>query len=207
MEQQQAQQWPQQQPPQRAPAPNLMSATLPVSAVSLLGKSGRLRSGSSLWSFNFSNATDFLEQVGNATQINPVESAATSLIWLVFLSIIAFFYYDHKPHPPVQKHDRAYGVTMGEWRYGLFHCFDQPSLCLFACCCGAIRWADTQRMGNYMGYWQGFLMYAVLQQLSPMPYVGMGAGLLWTILVTYQRQKIRKRFQIPYFDCYNCTGS
>lgn len=148
--------------------------------------------------------------MGNHTEwmnMNPTQTAISGAIWFALLCIIAFFYKDHKMHPPVQKHDRQYAVVMGQWSFGLFDCCADPCLFLFSCCCGSIRWADTMRMGNYMGYWQGFLIYALLQQIAPMPYVGFLAGFLWTVIVVSHRQKIRKRFHIPYFDCANCSGS
>eukprot|EP00429_Kryptoperidinium_foliaceum_P080497 CAMPEP_0176224328 /NCGR_PEP_ID=MMETSP0121_2-20121125/21196_1 /TAXON_ID=160619 /ORGANISM="Kryptoperidinium foliaceum, Strain CCMP 1326" /LENGTH=315 /DNA_ID=CAMNT_0017563575 /DNA_START=81 /DNA_END=1028 /DNA_ORIENTATION=+ len=50
-----------------------------------------------------------------------------------------------------------------EFRHGLFSCFERPSLSIMACCCPALRMADTvYTMGILSSFWSAFFVLALI---------------------------------------------
>jgi len=69
---------------------------------------------------------------------------------------LAFLYWHHRKPPEFQQDAVLDGVSFKVWRFGLFSCFSDPEICLWACCCPAIRWADTVRYVGLLGFWIAF---------------------------------------------------
>merc|ERR1719393_1257647 len=85
------------------------------------------------------------------------------------------------------------GLQPKDWRFGLCGCTSASFIinCL-ACCCPSIRWADTMRMAGLYTFWIGVVIFAGLYLLNP--YTAGLTFLMLLVVVTWQRQELRKRF-------------
>jgi len=88
------------------------------------------------------------------------------------------------------------------FRYGFFNCFEDPQISLLACCCPALRWADTiekgavqpYEKGPVLPYWAGVAIYVALFYLSPLS--GGGIYLAFVAMMTFFRRQLRKWYNI-----------
>jgi len=130
-------------------------------------------------------------------------------IWGLLVLITACLYVRTKPHPPAPK-PGEHIIVDGLWNYHIFQCLHEPQLCLFSWCCAPIRWADSMRMANFMGFWTAFILMIFLTFLS-----AFGAGIFLLIVMVYYRQSLRALFGIAHCTCgtilidccaYSCCG-
>lgn len=108
--------------------------------------------------------------------------------------IAAYLYKSTRSWPSVEATDGASALT--QWSSGLCACFEDPYTCVWACCCPAVRWADTLDMVGMMKFWSAFALCTVLEFVMHLPCL----GLVWVVLccvMTYYRQELRGLFQIP----------
>jgi len=90
-------------------------------------------------------------------------SAISAGVWLLLITIIACFYARQKVDRPLPgPHHDVSEFDGGEWLFDLVQCLHQPGLCLCACCCGPIRWADTIRMAGFATFRFAFALFAIL---------------------------------------------
>lgn len=124
-----------------------------------------------------------------------VNALISSLVSLLTILLCAVVYRYVKKDPVMPQDERARRrLDAGEWRFGLFDCHQTPALCLLAWCCPFIRWSDTMRMANLMGFWLALVVSACLGTL-----IAPTASLtfwIWVCLAAYKRQQIRQLFGI-----------
>lgn len=129
-----------------------------------------------------------------------------SVVTPVLLSLLCgccYKYYKEDPPPQLammnQDHNPAL-LDKGVWRYGFCDCLSAPRfLCLMACCCPAIRWADTMRLAGFASFFTAIFLFAFLSSASTAT-----AGLTGVILLcmaTMRRQQLRAMFSIPSGSC------
>lgn len=126
-------------------------------------------------------------------------------VWLFLTLVTACFYKASKPFPPIPGtpapgvQGRQPPVLDGEWRNHIFQCLHVPQMCLFTCCCGTVRWADTMRMAHLLPFWGAFSLLCFFDVAG---LLGMGAsGLFMLMILVYFRQQIRKMFNIQPWTC------
>jgi len=83
------------------------------------------------------------------------------------------------------------------WSVGLFRCCDWPGFCIFNCCCGGVRWADTLAMAGILTYYCAVISFMAIMQV----FSATGLWLLHITFFAFYRQKLRQRFGIPNGDC------
>jgi len=136
--------------------------------------------------------------------LNIVEALITVVSGILFTALFACCYKSYKEDPPPllprsTEHNPELLDTK-VWRYGLCDCFSGDKvMCLLACCCPALRWADTMRMAGIYSFWTGVFLFAVLSGLTQVT-----AGLTGLILLCVgmlKRQAIRNLFQLPNGTC------
>lgn len=115
------------------------------------------------------------------------------LAYVLFVCVVAFFYYRQKPVKEALLPEAEEMVGLDDWKYGLCECCSEPSICLWACCCPAIRWADTLGMTGLISFWLAFSIYVGID------FVGGFAGeaLFWMLLAIIcagYRQELRIKF-------------
>lgn len=118
-------------------------------------------------------------------------------------------------YPPDSNYCRMCGskrVPEDDFGVGLFTCFSDVKLCLFACCCPCLRWADTVDRAGLLKYWVAFTVFAVLIILSPYTY-GI-TGIVLALVCFGYRQRLRRKYNVApnnvqdclaYFFCGTCA--
>jgi len=87
-------------------------------------------------------------------------------------------------------------LDRGFWRYNLCAFMSAPRfMCLLACCCPGIRWADTMRMAGITSFFTGIFLFAFLSSVASAT-AGL-TGLILLCILTARRQSLRAMFQIP----------
>lgn len=125
------------------------------------------------------------QQLANQWQI-----FVSILISGLLTSVLAFFYWRYRKPPerqPDAVHDEG---SFKVWRFGLFGCFSDPEICIWACCCPAIRWADTLRYMGFLGFWIAFAIFCGLETVVSTT----GQLAVWIVLVIVcvaMRQEMR----------------
>lgn len=134
------------------------------------------------------------------------EMITHAIVMLILMALTAFLYSKYKPVFVEVSNDDKKESLNGDFKHGLFSCFETPGLSLFTCCCGAVRWSDTMRMLGFMAFLYGMLVWMCVETLS---LLGL-AFIAWAIVVvlgTMHRQKIRAAFEMPtdnqnmFYDC------
>lgn len=127
--------------------------------------------------------------------------AALSLVLMsvLLIAILACAYQRYQEDFPTAVHpfdqNRTIPFNQNKWRFGLFDCMAADKLlCLMACCCPAIRWADTMRLVGFYGFWTAVLLCAFLSSAAQAT-AGLTA-LLFVGIATQRRQELRKLFNI-----------
>lgn len=130
-------------------------------------------------------------------------------VWLVLSLCTACIYKANKPFPPIPGTQapgiigRQPPVVNGVWRNHIFQCLHVPQLCIFSCCCGPVRWADTMRMSHLLPFWVGFSLLTFFQLLGAL---GLGVASLFAVFtMVYFRQQVRKMFNINPCTCRTLT--
>lgn len=127
------------------------------------------------------------------------------LTWLVLAGLAYFLVYPHiVPELDIAAAPSA-ERTMLE---GHFDCFRDYRICLCACFCPGLRWADTISMSDFLPMWLAFAFYAMFAFLNYLAFGVAVFGIFTACLLLYYRQRLRSRFDLPYgtfrsvfFDC------
>jgi len=131
-------------------------------------------------------------------------------IWVILVLLVAYFYQKNKPM--LSEKSSSFIENRPDWKYGLFDCSDMfssdLSICGMACCCPAIRWADTmsnpkvafhekEDWGAYneqtgLTFWKALAIVIVLVFLGPFT-LHISTLVLFCVFI-YYRQKLRVIF-------------
>lgn len=147
------------------------------------------------------SADDFPMPVGqgNPGAQGPSASgiAFRTLIW-VGLSCAAALYFKKFVKMPAAADDSAEtkATLTKHWSSGPFDCFSDMPICLWSCCCPAVRWAGTMEMVGLLGFWAAFALIVSLEVLGMIPVLA-AFTLLLPFLLTYFRNNIRVAFGMP----------
>ncbi|CAE8639513.1 unnamed protein product [Polarella glacialis] len=125
----------------------------------------------------------------------PIQVYARVGFLLSILISVAFAgcYRATKTWPSIDR-ELGQGMSHRVWSSGPFDCFENIPVCFWACCCPALRWADTMDMQGFLGFWPAMGVWTVLNLLS-----FAGLGFVWLLAiggVTYYRQKMRRSFNM-----------
>lgn len=132
-----------------------------------------------------------------------LDALLTLSIYVILLILYAVYYEKSKEYPVDAPNDGLSHTPEdldGKWKFGFCDCWSDPCMCLLSWCCPAVRWADTVRMGGYLGFWCALPIYFIFSLLSNSGAFIAGAIPL-AMLGTYYRQKLRARFSIAYCTC------
>jgi len=124
------------------------------------------------------------------------------LIQSVVTLVLAFFYWRHRKPPERQLDNILDEASFKIWRFGLFSCCSEPEICLWACCCPAIRWADTLRHIGFLGFWMAFTIFFSIEVVASTT----GGIAIWAVLATVcaaMRQEMRVAYGM--YEQGGCT--
>lgn len=118
------------------------------------------------------------------------------LVWICLIAVIAHFYRQSREYPVLdaslsnEESQRA----LRNWTSGFCSCYEECLTCWCACCCPAIRWAETLSLvDGLLVFWVGFVVYLSLSFMNILTSI----TLLWLALViicTAYRQELRSKF-------------
>jgi len=135
--------------------------------------------------------------IGNTFYV-ILRSHLTDFIWYASTALIActaaILYHSNKAWPIVESADGANDLT--QWSSGFCEWYKEPCICFWACCCPAVRWADTMSMVGVMKFWAAFALILVLQMIMHLPFFGITWVVVSVVMTTY-RSQLRGLFQMP----------
>eukprot|EP00441_Pelagodinium_beii_P041479 CAMPEP_0197648152 /NCGR_PEP_ID=MMETSP1338-20131121/27585_1 /TAXON_ID=43686 ORGANISM="Pelagodinium beii, Strain RCC1491" /NCGR_SAMPLE_ID=MMETSP1338 /ASSEMBLY_ACC=CAM_ASM_000754 /LENGTH=249 /DNA_ID=CAMNT_0043222101 /DNA_START=33 /DNA_END=779 /DNA_ORIENTATION=- len=124
----------------------------------------------------------------------------------IFCIIFALVYRSCVSWPEALPAGEAERVKLDRWSTGPFDCFSDMSICLWSCCCPAVRWAGTMEMVGLMSFWSAVFLLLALELLGMVP----GLGLVYIIFVgviAYYRNQLRLTFGMNGSnECSTLTG-
>jgi len=122
------------------------------------------------------------------------ELLMSALIYAVLATLLAYYYKSHKA--PVEPNKTVDDKSFQDWTTGILNPSDwakDPAVCAMACCCPAIRWADSMQMVGIFSFWVAFAIFLAIETLNAIT----SGALFWIVLavvVAINRQKIRTAF-------------
>lgn len=131
---------------------------------------------------------------GNLFVANFRELLMSALIYAVLATLLAYYYKSHKA--PVEPKKAADESTFSTWTTDILNPSDwakDPAVCAMACCCPAIRWADSMQMVGIFSFWMAFAIFLAIETLNAIT----SGALFWLVLavvVAINRQKLRTAF-------------
>ncbi|CAJ1396755.1 unnamed protein product [Effrenium voratum] len=184
-------------------------ATGVQSARTRLALSGLAKTGTQLLQLAAASAADLSKEILRDQLIGA--AVYFSLIMIAAFIYVTFFTYQY---PMLKNQPVVYG---DHFTFSLFECCnwdrDAPSAEIMrdrripccSCCCLPVRWADTASSSKtgFLPFWPGVILIALLNAFTGMSFYV--TSLLFTILATLHRQKIRKTYGLPYGSCSTCT--
>ncbi|CAJ1449704.1 unnamed protein product [Effrenium voratum] len=171
-------------------------ATGVQSARTRLALSGLAKTGTQLLQLAAASAADLSKEILRDQLIGA--AVYFSLIMIAAFIYVTFFTYQY---PMLKNQPVVYG---DHFTFSLFECCnwdrDAPSAEIMrdrripccSCCCLPVRWADTASSSKtgFLPFWPGVILIALLNAFTGMSFYV--TSLLFTILATLHRQKIRK---------------
>jgi Cys-rich protein (TIGR01571 family) len=84
-------------------------------------------------------------------------------IWFALMILMAMFYLNTRAPPILDGQKAARAPDFADWKFGLFYLpdtWEDFDACLCACCCPAIRGAETLSVvRGFLGFWTAFLAW------------------------------------------------
>jgi Cys-rich protein (TIGR01571 family) len=124
-----------------------------------------------------------------------------SIVSIIVLLIFAFLY-DRVRLKTAWEQQKPHDSGDEGFHHGLFGCFSNVRITLFACCCPSLRWADNLDKAKpdgtpIMRYWLGIAVEAGMYLLCGLfnPFVLIWAP-IWIAIGVVCRQKLRMRYNI-----------
>lgn len=164
-------------------------------------------------------AEEQLVEIGFPVSTNAddlLTHAVNSVIFVLVLVVLAWItvHTCYKRGPPERNPSTQSVDPEVLFKEGHFSCFQDSEVCLCACICTAIRWADTMNNAGQLAFWGGFILFAFAQFFSCLAfgYLYSPFGIFTLIAMLYFRHKLREKFRLEpwtfktcFFDfCFIC---
>lgn len=111
------------------------------------------------------------------------------LWWAVVTALYAYWRRGERPSwdPKLTQVEEAQ-----DWSSGVWDCHRDCSGCWLACCCPAIRWADTMSDAGIHSFWYAFVVYTLGGIITLLPWLSP----LDAVLATMDRDELRRHLKI-----------
>jgi len=87
---------------------------------------------------------------------------------------------------------------------GHFACLTNPEICICACLCPGLRWADTMNLIGFMKIAVGLSIYFFCQLLNGFGYGNAYFGVATLLVILYNRHRLREKFELPSWTLGSC---
>jgi len=132
------------------------------------------------------------ETIQAVPQLTTKAIVVNVVVSLAFAGIAAFLFRKYEKWPAADESVIAKNPNLKQWSSGPFDCFADMPICLWSCCCPAVRWAGNMEMVGLLTFWVAFGLFMGFE-LMGMAGIGLG-GLAIILMITYFRNKIRHKF-------------
>jgi len=132
---------------------------------------------------------------GDEPSASPWTFFTNLLIWTSLVTAVAYFWHGHEV-PAVDPDKTKEGFDDWKFRFCSFS-FEDPLLCVCACCCPAIRWAETVSfVPDLLAFWPAFFFFMLLLALTRVDVwaTGFVCACVLALMCTSYRQELRHRF-------------
>jgi len=135
--------------------------------------------------------TSYRDRVGLAT-----------ISWAIYVVFALLFWTLCYPGPPVHVGDIEDPVKM--FQEGHFQCLKDPNICLCACFCPGLRWADTMNLAGFLEIGSALTLVFFCALLNGFVNCWCTLGPCTLLLALYYRQKLREQLDIRSWSCASC---
>eukprot|EP00930_Biecheleria_cincta_P024429 TRINITY_DN1748_c0_g1_i3.p1 TRINITY_DN1748_c0_g1~~TRINITY_DN1748_c0_g1_i3.p1 ORF type:complete len:280 (-),score=61.19 TRINITY_DN1748_c0_g1_i3:48-887(-) len=132
------------------------------------------------------------ENIQAVPQMTAKQIAVNIVLSLCLAGIAALVFRKYQKIPAADESVIAKNPDLKHWSSGPFDCFADMPICLWSCCCPAVRWAGNMEMVGLLTFWAAFGLFMGFEVLG-MAGISIG-GLAIILMLTYFRNKIRVKF-------------
>jgi len=130
------------------------------------------------------------ETIQAVPQMTTKQIVVNIIVSLSLACIAAVLFRKYDQWPAVDESVK--NSNLKQWSSSPFDCFADMPICLWSCCCPAVRWAGNMEMVGLLTFWVAFGLFMGFEVLG-MAGIGLG-GLAIILMLTYFRNKIRQKF-------------
>lgn len=166
---------------------------------------GESAAANSVWvlpweGLSWDSSKDFGGNLGALWDIHIVTSIVSWLIWVVLGVLILCFLIPSQPEAWQDPEDPQQTFLRHH-----FACFRRPRICLCACFCPAVQWADTVHLAGFLKVWIGFAVFCACALLNSLTFGGFACmGFFTSCLVIVYRQHLREKLGLKAWSGPNC---
>lgn len=125
--------------------------------------------------------------------------------WSIYLVLAVLIWKCCYPGTPLKVGDKSVVESPAfTIKYGHFLCFQDPTICLCACFCPGLRWADTMNLIGFLQMGIGLSTFFFCGLLNGLAFTTAIYGPFTLLLILYYRHKLRAQFGLPSFSCGSC---
>lgn len=125
--------------------------------------------------------------------------------WLIYVALALLIWFVCYPNPPVPVSSPSEiedpKITFTE---GHFECISNPGICLCACLCPGLRWADTMNSANLLPITIGLSLAFGASLLNGLLWGGVILGPATIALGLYYRHQLRAVLKLTSFTFSTC---
>jgi len=130
-----------------------------------------------------------------------------SISWVLFMLLCLLVWMNVYPDDPDLDEmfaDKEKADPVKTFTEGHFGCFQTPKICLFACVCPALRWADNVNMAGFMTVPVALGLFFVCALLNGLTGTFCYTGFVTCFMILYYRHKLRTKLGLPSWTCRSC---
>jgi Cys-rich protein (TIGR01571 family) len=192
-----------------------------VASRSIPSDNGFLAAGSqksperSKWAYRFSRVREFLHEsriwIYNMGYVQlpswSVWILHVTISWVVFmvLSLLVWIhFYPDDPDLDELFSGREGSDPVKTFTDSRFGCFQAPKICLCACLCPALRWADNVNMAGFMRIPVALGLFFVCGLVNGLTGTFCYSGFITCLMILFYRHKLRAKLGLPSFTSASC---
>lgn len=158
-----------------------------------------------------SSVTSLEQPMPSAGRAQPRGTAKNRVIyacvsWCIYVVLALLIWSCCYPSPPVVVADPGdIEDAKTTFQEGHFSCLRSPEICLCACLCPGLRWADTMNLMGFLKIGVGLSVVFFCALLNGFTsYANAAVGPFTLCLALYYRHKLREQFNLPAWTCGSC---
>lgn len=130
-----------------------------------------------------------------------------TISWVIFMLLCLIVWMNYYPEDPDLDEmfaDKEKADPVKTFNEGHFGCLETPRICLFACFCPALRWADNVNMANFMKLPVALGLFFLCALANGLTGTFCYFGIVTCFMMLYYRHKLRAKLGLPSWTCRSC---